>query len=190
MNASTTGEVSYRAQRVAAWCGPVFMVLTGVGFMVVAGFVPPVPPGEAARQVADRFITDRNSIRAGVLFALFAAALLCPWYAVTSMMVRRITGAGPPWRRTYLIGGTVNVCAFMIPYMTWLTACSARRRPARSWPSGSTIALSAMSLVPPTFLVFFKTGPLAWNGLAAPRRRISRLEQRTTAPSEPGWSLD
>jgi hypothetical protein len=31
---------------------------------------------------------------------------------------------------------------------------------------GYLSALSAMSLIPPTFLVFFKTGPLAWNGLA------------------------
>jgi hypothetical protein len=200
--------LSYRAQRVAAWCGPVFMILTGLGFMAIAGFIPPVPPSETARQVADRFIDDQNSIRIGLLIALFAAPLLCPWYAVTAMMIRRIAGPESPWSGAYLMGGTVNVCAFVIPYMTWLTAAF---RPEETAPEltqrlddlawipwigmaspavvqgvilacvvlqdhqarsllprwvGYLSALSAMSLIPPTFLVFFKTGPLAWNGLA------------------------
>ena len=201
-------QVSYRAQRTAAWCGPLFMVSTGVGFMAVAGFIPPVPPSDTAQQVADRFIHDQNAIRGGLLLALFAATLLCPWYAVTAMMIERIVGGNSPWSRTYLIGGTVNVCAFIIPYMTWLTAAF---RPEETSPEltqrlndlawipwigmaspavmqgvvlavvilqdhrgmpllprwlGYLSALSAMSLIPPTFLVFFKTGPLAWNGLA------------------------
>jgi hypothetical protein len=204
----SASEVSFKAQRIAAWCGPVFLVLTGVGFVAIAGFIPPIPPSDTTRQVADRFIHDQNSIRAGLLLALFAAALLCPWYGVTSMMIKRIVGASSPWSVTYLIGGTVNVCAFVIPYMTWLTAAF---RPEETSPEltqrlddlawipwigmaspavlqsvvlavvilgdhrqtpllprwlGWLSALSALSLIPPTFLVYFKGGPLAWNGLA------------------------
>jgi hypothetical protein len=234
---------SYRAQRIAAWCGPLFMLFTGLGFVVIAGFIPPVPPSDTARQVADRFIHEQNSIRGGLLLAMFGSTLLCPWYAVTGLVVKRITGADSPWSRTYLIGGTVNVCAFLIPYLIWQTAAFRPeetapeltqrlddlawipwiglaspavmqglllavvilqdRRPVPLLPRwvGYLSALSATSLIPPTFLVFFKTGPLAWNGLAfyisltcwptwvfalsfALLRTIKRLERE-----EPGASI-
>lgn len=199
---------SVRAQRCAAWCGPLFLLFTGLGFVVIAGFIPPVPPSDTAQEVATRFIEDANRIRGGILLAMFGSTLLCPWYAVTAMVIRRIAGPGSPWTWTYLIGATVNVCAFLIPYLIWQTAVF---RPEETSPEltqrlddlawipwiglaspavmqGIVLAvvvmqdrrevpllprwvaylslLSAMSLVPPTFLVFFKTGPLAWNGLA------------------------
>jgi hypothetical protein len=200
--------VSFRAQRICAWCGPLFLLFTGLGFAVIAGFIPPTPPSDTAQQVADRFLNDRNSIRGGLLLAMFGSTLLCPWYAITGLLLKRIAGRHTPWSATYLMAATVTVVAFLIPYMTWQTAAF---RPDETSPeltqrlndlgwipwigmastavlqglliavvifqdhrevplmprwAGYLSLLSATSLIPPTLLVFFKTGPFAWNGIA------------------------
>lgn len=208
MSHPSTIAVSFKAQRICAWCGPLFLLFTGLGFVVIAGFIPPTPPSDTARQVADRFINDRNSIRGGLLLAMFGSTLLCPWYTITGMLLRRIAGRHTPWSATYLMAATVTVVAFLIPYMTWQTAAF---RPDETSPeltqrlndlgwipwigmastavlqglliavvifqdhrevplmprwAGYLSLLSATSLVPPTLLVFFKSGPFAWNGIA------------------------
>jgi hypothetical protein len=47
------------------WCGPIFALIFGIGFAVLAGFVPPPSPHDSAAQIARLF--DSDSIRAGTV---------------------------------------------------------------------------------------------------------------------------
>jgi hypothetical protein len=195
-----------RIQRLCAWCGPIFIVVCGLGLMVFCGFVPPPSPSAGAAQIADQLRTGTNSIRFGLLLMVFGSAFLAPFVAVVSVHMKRIEGPSSPLTYVQLVLGTCLIMEFIFPMMamqaaayrperapeivqtlsdlSWMTfygvTCTAvlealvigvvilaDRRAVPLFPrwSGFLNIWVALLFTPGSFLVFFKTGPLAWNGL-------------------------
>lgn len=78
-----------RVQVACAWCAPVFLVLYGIFFWGVAGFIPPPSPKLSATDVAALFDHDRNAIRIGALGAMISSFLIVPFFAAISARIGR-----------------------------------------------------------------------------------------------------
>ena len=122
--------MSRRAQLVCAGSGIVFMALFFVGFWALAGFVPPPAPGDTARQIASLYAHNRTGIRLGLVLAMFASGLLCPWFAVISVQMQRIEGRRSALAYTQMIAGAATVVEFILPPMIWQTAAYRPERAA------------------------------------------------------------
>ncbi|MEV8546459.1 hypothetical protein [Streptomyces sp. NPDC051572] len=197
-----------RAQRLCAWCGPLWIVVFFIGFWVIAGFIPPPSPADSAEQVAAAFRENTDSIRLGLLLTMYAGVLTVPWVAAISVQFKRMEGRFAPFTYAQLGLGVCLPFEFIVPIYCWEAAAF---RPERSpeiiqtlndlgwlpftglvftivvqavvigvavlmdnpenpvfprWFGYFSIS-AALCFVPAGFDVFFKDGPLAWNGLIA-----------------------
>jgi hypothetical protein len=109
-------------QRICAWCGPVCAILWVIGFWVFARFIPPPSPQDTAQEIAHRFATDTDMIRAGLVLLMFGGALYAPWSAVITVQLKRIEGRYSPMAYTQLALGAVFVLVFVVPVFIWQTA--------------------------------------------------------------------
>lgn len=71
-------------QRWCTWCGPVMMVLSGLGIWVIAPFFPPPDPRAGAEAIARLYIEDQGRIRIGMIVALIGAAFAFPFFTALS----------------------------------------------------------------------------------------------------------
>jgi hypothetical protein len=141
--------VNAKAQRLCAWCGPIWIVLFFVGFWVIAGFIPPPHPGSSADEVAAFFRTHANPIRAGLLVTMYAGAMCVPWVAAISVQLKRIEGRFSPLCYAQLALGASLPFEFVVPIYCWETAAY---RPGRSPEIVQT--LNDLGWLPFTGLVF------------------------------------
>jgi hypothetical protein len=111
-----------RVQMVAAWCGIVFMVTFGIGFWLLAGFIPPPSPADSAAAIARRFQGNTTGIRFGMLIMEFGSALLLPWGAAIAVQMKRAEGRHSVLTYTQIAAGALFVIEFIYPVMFWLVA--------------------------------------------------------------------
>ena len=104
------------------WSWPVCAVLFGISFVVVAGFLPPVAESASAADVAAFYDANRTTIRAGLIGAMFASALLLPFFAVVSAEIRKIEGRNPLLAPIQYGGAVVLTTFFQIICLLWLLA--------------------------------------------------------------------
>jgi hypothetical protein len=103
-----------------SWAGALIGFL--ISFGLLAGFIP--PPGESwsADRLADFYAADRTAIRVGVIGAMFASALLLPFYAVVSSEIRKIEGPHSLLAPIQFACAAILVCFFQIICLGWLLA--------------------------------------------------------------------
>lgn len=111
-----------RSQFVCGWSGIAFVALFLVGFWAFARFAPPPAPGDSARRIAERYTQNRDGIRIGLVVCMFASGLLCPWFAVVAVQMRRIEGSRPILTYVQIIAGAATVIEFLVPPMFWQAA--------------------------------------------------------------------
>lgn len=139
-----------KARRVGlglAWCGPLFTGLFLVGFIPVAGFIPPPHPNRTALEIKNLYLDDLTAIRIGMFLMAVAVALIAPFGVALSSRLRRATPSIPALGQLqvacYAIGTTVAV---FIPLSAYLNL----------W--------TAFIFIPAGLMIFFKSGPFAYNG--------------------------
>lgn len=106
-------------QSAMAWCGVAFVAVFFTG-LLVAGFIPPIPPDNTALEVADQYIREQDRIRAGALIMMIATGFIIPFTAVISTQLARIEGRWTPLCFTQLAAGTVGVVAALVPVMMFM----------------------------------------------------------------------
>ena len=111
-----------RVWMACIWSWPVCAVLFGISFVVVAGFLPPVAESASAADVAAFYDANRTTIRAGLIGAMFASALLLPFFAVVSAEIRKIEGRNPLLAPIQYGGAVVLTTFFQIICLLWLLA--------------------------------------------------------------------
>jgi hypothetical protein len=116
--------VAYKGaiRKACIWSWPVCIVGFGLGFAVIAGFLPPPSEAWSASHIAHFYAKDRTAIRAGIIIAMFFSALLLPFYAVISSEMRKIEGPGAVLAMIQLGGAIVLVTFFQIICLLWLEA--------------------------------------------------------------------
>jgi hypothetical protein len=118
---------SYEAikHRIWLWCiwsWPVCLVVFAFGFIVLAGFIPPPREFWSAERIAEMYAENRTGIRAGIIVAMFASALMLPFYTVISAEIRKIEGRLSLLAPIQLGGAVILVAFFQIICLLWLLA--------------------------------------------------------------------
>ncbi|MBR9908754.1 MAG: hypothetical protein GYB33_00200 [Gammaproteobacteria bacterium] len=195
-----------RSQIIAAWCGPLFMLLFGLGWIVTAGFFPPLSPELGGVEVASFYQANPMGIRLGILLSMWGTAAFLPFSAVIYVQLARIEGPAPVWAYTHLMAAAGTLLTLAFPVLFWAaTAFRLDRSPELiqllsdlAWLPfvGMTVPFLVIPICiaivgfgdksqQPTFprwacyfnlwadllilpgglVIFFKTGPFAWDGL-------------------------
>ncbi|MFT4584408.1 MAG: hypothetical protein ACI915_005010 [Gammaproteobacteria bacterium] len=191
---------------LCAWGGLALVVIFAVGFFPLAHFIPPPLPTASAAEIAGMYQQNPLKIRLGLFVMMVSFGLICPFAAVISIQLNRITGGPSILSYIQFACGTCGGALVMIPLMLWAGAAF---RPDRApelivvlndmgwitflWPvppfflqvvatglailgdrteqttlprwSGFFCLWCAVMFLPGLLLIFFQTGPFAWNGL-------------------------
>jgi len=116
-------------QIIAAWCGPAFMALMSIGWVLIAGYFPPHSPTFTGSEVAAFYQPNILSIRFGLLLTLWGSVLFIPFSTVITIQLARIEGRFPVWSWSQLAAGAGTTLTLAFPIMFWATAAF---RPDRS----------------------------------------------------------
>jgi hypothetical protein len=115
-----------RLQLWCVWAGPAFLILYGIFFWGISGWIPPSPPSWDAATVAHFYTEHTYSIRIGQLGALIFSTLLFPfWAVITGHMARieRVHKGGIPVLALIQFGGAVLLQVFFaLCSMLWIVA--------------------------------------------------------------------
>jgi hypothetical protein len=79
-------------QRICAISGIVCLLLF-FGAFIAGGFIPPLPPGWSAAQIAAHYRAHTNGVRLGAAIMLLSGAFYAAYTAVISGQMRRIPKA-------------------------------------------------------------------------------------------------
>lgn len=111
-----------RNQLICAWSVPLFMVLLGVGFGGLAGYIPPNPPSDSAEEIAAFYAEHRQLIRTGLVLTMLGGALLVPWVSVLARQMKRVEGRSSVLAQTQMLAGAMVVILIVVPCMLWSAA--------------------------------------------------------------------
>ena len=114
--------MNYRVMKLCAWSGIIFVVLISLGFVVLAGFLPPPSPNDTAAQTAALFIGHANGIRLGMIVSMVASSFLMPYAVSMSLHMRRIEGPFPALSMIQLGMGALFVLEFIYLIFFWEAA--------------------------------------------------------------------
>jgi hypothetical protein len=109
-------------QRVFAWSGIAMMVLFGLGFWAIAGYVPPTGPGDSVDSVVSWYDDNTTAIHLGLWVTSIAAVFCGTFFTAISMQLRRIEGQTSPLAFCQMIMGALFVIEFIIPLQIWQAA--------------------------------------------------------------------
>ncbi len=108
--------------RLCGWSGVAAMVLMGIGFAFMAGFIPPPPPSDSIEQTAHLFIENRYAIRGGMIISMVASAFLMPFAVAITLQMRRIEGRYSALAFIQLGLGAIFVLEFIYLIFFWQVA--------------------------------------------------------------------
>jgi len=109
-------------RKACIWSWPVCVVVFGFFFALVAGFIPPPREHWSAARVAQFYADNRTGIRVGIIGAMFASALMLPFFTVISSEMRKIEGRHALLAPIQWGGAVILVCFFQIICLGWLLA--------------------------------------------------------------------
>jgi len=116
------GALKTPNQLLCAYCGYAAMFTLFLGWVALAGFVPPPDPSDSPSEVADFFADNRTGIRIGLMICMLGCALFLPWWAVIAVQVKRIEGRFSPLAYTQIAAGACFVLEFLFPLTFWANA--------------------------------------------------------------------
>ncbi|MFE3001692.1 hypothetical protein ACFXG4_42770 [Nocardia sp. NPDC059246] len=198
--------MNIRLQLACVYSLYVFIVVFMIGFVFLAGFVPPPSPAAGPDEIAEMFRANTLGIRLGMLLCMLSAALLLPWGGAVTVQMKRIEGRFSPLTYSWFAAQGCIVIEFIYPSMFWAVAAfrpdSAPelirqfndlawlpwlgiistgafqafalgiltlldKRPEPIYPRwfGYFQLSAGFLLIPADLIIFFKHGPLAWNGI-------------------------
>ncbi|HEX9832292.1 MAG TPA: hypothetical protein VGA66_04250 [Mycobacterium sp.] len=111
--------------RVQLWCvysAFVFIAVFVIGWVGLAGFVPPPSPNDTAAQIAQLYRDRLTPIRIGLVLSLVASALLLPWGGAICAQMMRIEGSRAPLTWAWIAAQGCVVIEFVYPCTFWLVA--------------------------------------------------------------------
>jgi hypothetical protein len=116
-----------RVERLGAWCGPLFVLFFGLGWLVARLVPPPAATDDPAR-IADFYRVHASQLRVGMLLALIGTGLGIPFVVALTRQLRR-SSPGSVWAETQFASGVIFLVGVLIPVVLIATAAF---RPDRS----------------------------------------------------------
>jgi MFS family permease len=185
------------------------LVLFVIGFIGLAGWVPPPDPAASAQEIAAMFREDTTEIRLGMFTSMLSMSLMAPFGVAIAAQIRRTEGRRPVLTYTQLVCVAVGTTVIVLSTVVWAVAAFRPDEyspdtvrifndlgwflfliewpPFSIWFAAVAIAILRDENDPPVFprwsaylslwsaflfvaaglIMFFKTGPFAWDGLIA-----------------------
>lgn len=108
-----------KIHQACTYGGLVFVVLFGIGWALIAGFVPPPPPTTPAADIAAFYADHRFIIIAGMFVVMVGVGCLMPFMASVSVQLARIEGRWPVLAVSQVTIGVINTVLLLIPVVMW-----------------------------------------------------------------------
>ena len=107
--------------RLCAWTGPVAVLLSLLGMVIIGGYVPATNPAASGAEIARWYTENLGSARLGMIVSMIGFTLFIPFGIGIAMLTRRIE---PTPVMTYIQIASVAVSALegVIATCIWLTA--------------------------------------------------------------------
>jgi hypothetical protein len=118
-----SSETSLRHQLFGAWCGPIFSLLTIIGWLWIAHFWAPAAADASPAETA-RFFTStyRDGILLGCSIFLFSCCFLAIWTCQLGIMMWEIEAPAPLWTLTQIVAGAGIVIIVVLDCSFWIAA--------------------------------------------------------------------
>jgi hypothetical protein len=111
-----------RKQLLCTWSGPLAVVLFVLGWVPLAGYLPPVAPSASAAEVAEFYRSNTNMIRIGLFVCSIGMPLVAPFGAAIAVQLRRTEGKYPIYTYVQLILIGVATVVTVFTMMVWAVA--------------------------------------------------------------------
>lgn len=118
-----------RSQIAAAWSGPALIVLVVIGFLLVAGYLPPVYASDTADEIADFYRTDTDRIRLGLVIGFVGWT---PWAALTAVMAVQLARMQPQRPVLPMIQLVTGAAGYIFLLLSMIMLLVTTFRPERS----------------------------------------------------------
>ncbi|HEY1969860.1 MAG TPA: hypothetical protein VGH89_18040 [Pseudonocardia sp.] len=114
--------MNLRAQRLAAWTGPLLCLLFAIGLIGLAQFVPPPRADASLGDVVRLYSEHSDRLRAGLVLMMIGAGFVASWGSAITTQLKRIEGTHSPMTWTNLACTGANVMVVTIPVMVMIAA--------------------------------------------------------------------
>lgn len=169
-------SMSKRSQQICIWSGPLGFTLFPLGIWSLAHFLPPLSPAASAADIAAIYSDNTIGIRLGAMVMMFAAALFAPFFAMISVMIKRIEGPVAPYALTQIITATLAVtCFFLSPMLFTVAAFRPERVPELTQLMNDFAWIMFVTPAAPAFVQTLAIG-------------LAILSDRSAVPILPRWS--
>jgi len=112
--------MSIRNQLICAHSAPVWALLTGVGFFLMTGWLPPFSPALQIGEMREILTPDNAMMRAGLALAGFISPFFLGLAVAIGVQLRRIEGEHHVFSNLQLCCAAVGVLALQFPSYFWL----------------------------------------------------------------------
>jgi hypothetical protein len=161
------------------WAGPVAIILFLVGYLFVAGLVPPPSPDRSATQIANFYAYRQTRLLSGCVVVFFTGPLLYAWAAGLSSQLRQMQPPESPLPNLQLVAGATLTLFLFLPI--GILAVAAYRADTR--PPDITLALSDLA-----WLLFIgPAGPAVMQCLAIGLATLTDDDERPVFPRWVGY---
>jgi hypothetical protein len=160
---------------VLAWSGPVGIALVLLGWMVLAGFLPPPSPDLSPQQVAELWAHHTNAKRLGMVMCVWGGTLYVPFTVAVGLLLRRTEVGERVLSTTQTALGTFGTVFFTLNFLILAVVAF---RPAR--PSEITQQLHDLGFI----MTFSPVAPFTLQYIAI---GVAILLDRSATPVFPRW---
>ncbi|MDT5141824.1 MAG: hypothetical protein QOD02_3423 [Mycobacterium sp.] len=120
-----------RVQLTFIWCGPLAVLLFLIGWVVLAGYLPPIAPTASAHEVADWYVTHVTAIRLGLFVSSIAMPLVIPFGIAIAVQLRASEPAVPILTYGQVAFASLGAVVTVFTMMVWAVAAF---RPSETSP--------------------------------------------------------
>jgi hypothetical protein len=117
-----------RIEQFCIWCGPLFVLLFGVGWLA-ADFVPPPSAADGPIRIAAFYSAHLDGLRLGMVLAMIGTGFAIPFVVVLSQQIDRYIPASAVLAKIQSMAGTVLLVGLIVPTVAIATATVVRRSP-------------------------------------------------------------
>lgn len=123
-------KANIQSQLFCAWGGPLSTLCWLLGFLVFAGFIPPLDPAASAEEIQKHYQAHPDMIRVGMWVTMLGGALMGPFWGAVYIQMKRIEGYYSPLANVQLGLGMIVILLFVLPCFALATAAFRPERDA------------------------------------------------------------
>lgn len=115
-------RMNFRIQMAATLSGPLFTLLTLVGWLGLAQGLMPIPAHLSPEETLQRFVDNQDGMKLGCMIYIIACAFFTLWIAQLGAMLNEIKWAPPALNVAQVTAGNAVAAFVMLSCCLWIGA--------------------------------------------------------------------